>query len=236
MDEVGDGSVVEEVGDDNAVGGDDLGEAGGEDGGVGAEDLVAEDDFLLAVEALSLDEGELGGGDEGGDAGELDGGEGAFDDLIGVVVAELAGGAEGLLVDGDVFAEGDEIEVEAGDAVDGFEDLLLKEEAGDFAVFVGDADVTGVDGAEAAEERLGEGDGGAGGGERVALGVGAVDDGGVIVGGGFKLGAGVEAFDVTEVGGDEGEGLGLGDGAAAGGSGARSGAGGCAGVGGVAQG
>ena len=233
LDEVLEGCFFEEFGNGDAVGGDDLREGCGEEGGIGAEDLIAEDDLLLAVEALSLGERELRRGDESRDTGELDGGEGAFDDLIGVVVAELAGGAESFFVDGDVFAKGYEVKVDTGDAVDGFEDLLLEEEARDLFVFVGDADVAGVDAADATEERLGEGDGGAGGREGIALGVGAVDDGGVVVDGGFQLGSGVEALEVGDVGGDEGEGLGSGDGGAAG-----SGAGccPCAGPGSAAEG
>ena len=86
-DEIGQVVGVEHVGDDDAVGGNDLGEAGGEDGRAGADELVTEDDLLLAIEALGLDEIELGRGGEGGDAGELDRGEGALDDLIGVVLA-----------------------------------------------------------------------------------------------------------------------------------------------------
>ncbi len=125
-------------------------------------------------------------------------------DLVGVVLAELDGGAEGFALDLDVLAEGDEVVVEPLGAVDGVEDLLLEEEAGDLAVEVGDAEIAEVDGAAAATKQgLGEGDGRGGGGEGVELGAGAVDDLRIVVDGGGDLGAGTEALKVGDVGGDK---------------------------------
>ena len=77
-------------------------------------------------------------------------------DLCGLVVAEFGGGAQGLLLHGYVFAEADEIEVEAGDAVDGLEDLLLEEQARDLAVEVRDVEIAKIDrAAEAAQVEQG---------------------------------------------------------------------------------
>ena len=227
LDEVGEVEGLQLGGDDDLAGWYDFVKLRDEGGGGGADELVAEDDFLLLVEALGLGEIEAAGAFEGLGAGEFDGSEGAFGDLVLVVLALLGGGAEGFFFDRYVFAQGDEVVVEAGDAVDGFEGLLLEEEAGDLLVGAGEADEAQIDVvAAAAEERLGEGDGGAGGGEGVELAGGAVDNLGVVVGDGCELGAGAEALKVGEVEGDEVEGLRRGDGRVPG-----SGRAGCAGAG-----
>ena len=136
-------------------------------------------------------------------AGEFDGGERAFDDLGVVVIDEALGSGEGLFLDADVFAEGDEVVVEAGDTVDGFEELLLKDKAGDAAVEGGDADEAAIDfPAAAAEQRLGKSGGGAGGVEGVVLrGVGVEDLGGV-ADEGFELAAEAEALLIVDAGAD----------------------------------
>ena len=126
------------VGNEDAVSGDDLGELRGEDGRAGADEFIAKDDFLLAIEALGLDEIELAAAEEGASAGELDRGERALVDLSFVVFDELLRGAKRLLLDDDVFAERDQVEVEARGAVDGLEDLLFEEEARGFAIVAGD--------------------------------------------------------------------------------------------------
>ena len=104
-------------------------------------------------------------------AGELDGGKGAEFDLGRVVILKLLGGAKRFDFDTDVFAERDEIEIDTGGAIDGFKDLLLEKQARHVAIDVGNADVTGVDFAEAAQQGLGEGEGSAGARERVGLAV-----------------------------------------------------------------
>ena len=120
-----------------------------------AGDHVLEDGLLLLAQAAGIDQVLARGEYLRVGARHLHLREGAFLHLRADIGQQLLGEGDGLLLHLFVFGERHEIGIEADDAVDRQDELLLKEQAGDLLLVAGDADEAAVEArAEAAQQRL----------------------------------------------------------------------------------
>ena len=120
-----------------------------------AREHVLEDGFLLFAQAAGVDQVLARGEHLRVGARHFHLRERAFFHLGPHIGEQLLGQRDGLLLHLLVFVERHEIGVEADHAVDGQDELLLEEQAGDLLLVAGDADEAPVQaGAEAAQQRL----------------------------------------------------------------------------------
>ena len=160
--------------------------------------------FLLADVALGIDEVLLGRCYLRLGARGLDGRERSLIDLVVVVFEEALGGIEGFLLHVHIRVEAHEVVIEADDAGNGADDLLLKDIVGNLLTVLGDVDEPAVEvRSEATKQRLGYGDSERG----KRIGVDDIGEGNLILvlilKSGGDLSARAEALEVTDVS-DEG--------------------------------
>ncbi len=165
-----------------------------------AREHVLQNEFLLADVTLGVDEILLGRRYLSLGACGFDGGKSSLIDLVSVVFEEALRGGEGFLLHAHVSVEAHEVVIEANDAGDGADDLLLKDVVGNLLAVLRDMNEAAVEvGSKATQQRLRYGD--AQGGKRIRF-----DDKRegvlilVLVGkGGGDLGSGAEALKITDV-------------------------------------